>query len=412
MAIQGKKINELDSISTVTDATVFPAVRVEGSATSSTATKVSISQLKENLQEDIYTKEQVETLVGQKQDTLTAGANITIEEDSDENLVISADVDPLPSQTGNSGKFLTTNGSSTSWAEVDALPSQTGQSGKFLKTDGTNASWATVDTLPSQTGNSGKFLTTNGTTASWGNALQNTATQINSLTILGDNNNTGETVNIGLDSKCLGPFSIAAGKQSLTYSGGTSFGYSTKSNESSVAVGSGSLAGIDYFNTRVATWCIAVGRDSEALGNYAIAIGSGAKASAASAIQLDYGTNSTANSFQVKSYQLLNTSTGKIPNDRLSIDGTTIINDNGTLKAVSSGGGAPTLTWYKNNTGTTITIADTSSASLVKVYKNGLLLEPDTSDSDESGNDYLISGTTLTLTEALVSTDKICVEVF
>ena len=90
MAIQGKKINELDSISTVTDATVFPAVRVEGSTPSSTATKVSISQLKENLQEDIYTKEQVDTLVGQKQDILTAGANITIEEDSDENLVISA----------------------------------------------------------------------------------------------------------------------------------------------------------------------------------------------------------------------------------------------------------------------------------------------------------------------------------
>lgn len=35
---------------------------------------------------------------------------------------------------------------------------------KFLKGDGT---WATVDALPSQTGNQGKYLTTNGTTASW-----------------------------------------------------------------------------------------------------------------------------------------------------------------------------------------------------------------------------------------------------
>ncbi len=47
------------------------------------------------------------------------------------------------------------------------LPSQTSQSGKFLTTNGTNLSWATVDALPSQTGNNGKFLTTNGSAASW-----------------------------------------------------------------------------------------------------------------------------------------------------------------------------------------------------------------------------------------------------
>lgn len=50
----------------------------------------------------------------------------------------------LPSQTSNSGKYLTTNGTSTSWATVDALPSQTGNSGKYLTTDGTTASWANV----------------------------------------------------------------------------------------------------------------------------------------------------------------------------------------------------------------------------------------------------------------------------
>jgi len=52
---------------------------------------------------------------------------------------------------------------------VSTLPSQTGNAGKYLKTDGTNASWQTVDALPSQTGNSGKFLTTNGSIASWQN---------------------------------------------------------------------------------------------------------------------------------------------------------------------------------------------------------------------------------------------------
>jgi len=47
------------------------------------------------------------------------------------------------------------------------VPAQAGQSGKYLTTNGTTSSWATVDALPSQTGNNGKYLTTNGTTASW-----------------------------------------------------------------------------------------------------------------------------------------------------------------------------------------------------------------------------------------------------
>ena len=77
------------------------------------------------------------------------------------------DTSALPSQTGQSGKFLTTDGTDASWANIDALPSQTGESGKFLTTDGSSASWANVDALPDQTGQSGKFLTTNGTAASW-----------------------------------------------------------------------------------------------------------------------------------------------------------------------------------------------------------------------------------------------------
>lgn len=68
------------------------------------------------------------------------------------------------------------------------------------------------------------------------------------------------------------------------------------------------------------------------------------------------------------------------------------------------GGSIPTLTTYTGNTGTTITIANTSSSPLVKVYKNGVLLEPT--------EDYSISGTTLTLTVALEAADKITTEVF
>ena len=47
------------------------------------------------------------------------------------------------------------------------VPSQTGNTGKYLTTDGTTSSWGAVDALPSQTGNAGKYLTTNGTAPSW-----------------------------------------------------------------------------------------------------------------------------------------------------------------------------------------------------------------------------------------------------
>ena len=52
----------------------------------------------------------------------------------------------VPAQSGNSGEFLTTDGSSTAWAAVDALPSQTGNSGKYLTTDGSAATWGVLDT--------------------------------------------------------------------------------------------------------------------------------------------------------------------------------------------------------------------------------------------------------------------------
>ena len=54
----------------------------------------------------------------------------------------------VPSQTGNNGKYLTTNGSAASWGAVDALPSQTSNAGKYLTTNGTAASWAAIVTDP------------------------------------------------------------------------------------------------------------------------------------------------------------------------------------------------------------------------------------------------------------------------
>jgi hypothetical protein len=54
----------------------------------------------------------------------------------------------VPSQSGNTGKYLTTDGTTSSWGAVDALPSQTGNSGKYLTTNGTAAAWASIVTDP------------------------------------------------------------------------------------------------------------------------------------------------------------------------------------------------------------------------------------------------------------------------
>ena len=116
----------------------------------------------------------------------------------------------IPSQSGNSGKFLTTNGSTVSWANVDALPSQTSQSGKFLTTNGTSASWSNIPTeIPSQTGNSGKFLTTNGSSVSWATVSSGSSDyddltdkpSINSVTLTG--NKTSSDLGLASDSDVI-----------------------------------------------------------------------------------------------------------------------------------------------------------------------------------------------------------------
>ncbi len=80
---------------------------------------------------------------------------------------------------GTAGQVLTTDGAGgLTFGDVDALPAQTSNAGKFLTTDGTDASWAAVDALPSQTGQVGEFLQTDGTTATWEPVTPPTATAV------------------------------------------------------------------------------------------------------------------------------------------------------------------------------------------------------------------------------------------
>ena len=75
----------------------------------------------------------------------------------------------LPVQTGNTGMFLSTNGSTLSWVVPSTIPAQSGNSGKILGTNGVSVGWVSVSasSFPSVVGNSGKFLGTDGSTVSW-----------------------------------------------------------------------------------------------------------------------------------------------------------------------------------------------------------------------------------------------------
>jgi hypothetical protein len=75
---------------------------------------------------------------------------------------------------GTSGQLLVKNSSSDydfSWTTVSFLPSQSGNNGNFLTTNGTSATWAAISQVPSQSGATNKFLKSNGTTASWSNSI-------------------------------------------------------------------------------------------------------------------------------------------------------------------------------------------------------------------------------------------------
>ena len=152
-----------------------------------------------------------------------------------------ATVDALPDQTGHSGEFLTTDGTDASWGAVSEVPSTTGATeGDVLTVDSNgDPAWTTPSGggLPDQTGQSGKFLTTDGTDASWGtiSALVNETTGQNSLSILGSNRPSSSNM------VAVGKFS---GANSASYT--TLIGYSATSRSNyGTAIGSSAAVGLN-----------------------------------------------------------------------------------------------------------------------------------------------------------------------
>ena len=290
--IKGKKINELESIDSLTLETVLPVVKVENSVINNTAEKVSVLQFKDFIFNNLPN-------------------NILINKHPD-NSSLCIVGDP----TNLVGSICIGENSQAS-----------GQQNLSL-------------------GNSAKVSGTSNTSV--GNISQ----------AIGD-----QSTSLGNQAYAMNNNSIAIGSTSQCY------------GEKSVAIGSAAQIRNENSNN-----CIAIGYFAQiASGNNIYQIGPG----------YSYQDNTLNVAFNSRQNYTLLTGDGKIPKERLP-DGT--------------GGSTPTIKWYKNNTGSSITIDDTSSASLVKVYKNGVLLEPT--------EDYTISGTTLTLTTELISTDKITTEVF
>jgi hypothetical protein len=162
-----------------------------------------------------------------------------------------------PTQTGNSGKYLKTDGTNSAWdlldistaditgtlpivnggtgqttanASFNALaPAQAANTGKYLKTDGTNTAWDLLDIstaditgtlpianggtgqttantslnalLPTQTGQANKYLQTDGTNSSWDAISLSTADITGVLPVV--NGGTGVTTSTGTGSTVL-----------------------------------------------------------------------------------------------------------------------------------------------------------------------------------------------------------------
>ena len=83
------------------------------------------------------------------------------------NAIVAAGL--LPTQSGNAGLYLTTDGSVASWGSV--LPTQTGNSGLYLTTNGSTTHWAAVPSvIPAQSGLVTNYtLSTTGTSPVWVN---------------------------------------------------------------------------------------------------------------------------------------------------------------------------------------------------------------------------------------------------
>jgi hypothetical protein len=152
----------------------------------------------------------------------------------------------LPDQAGSTQYMLLTDGSGTvSWGAqpVAGLPSQTSNSGRLLTTNGTTASWSNAVTVSGSNATVGGTLTVNGTgnsTFAGSVIVRRDQAAITALTV--DNQNTGGTTNLFLteDAGSANYFRI--------YRSGSTTATPNVVNISNVAGGVASTTAIEFGN--------------------------------------------------------------------------------------------------------------------------------------------------------------------
>ncbi len=157
-----------------------------------------------------------------------------------------------------------------------------------------------------------------------GKALVNRTTASHSLAIVGYTS-SDDAVAVGWQAQAQSTYSTQIGKGIVFYAG-VGIGYETSTGQIAVTIGANA-------KTTNAIGAIAIGgatnttNNTKATATRAIAIGSygydttlHVEANAQDAIQLGAGINSTASTFQVYTYPMLDGTTGKIPNARLNLD--------------------------------------------------------------------------------------------
>ena len=257
-----------------------------------------------------------------KQDVLTAGDNISIE-----NNVVSATytagegidiTDGVISNTRNSAEWGNITGTLSDQTDLqDALDGLSGDISDINNTIesfgdivtynaadfATAAQGALADTALQPGDNISELVNDEGyiTGVAWGDITGTLSNQTD----------LQDALDAKVTNNATGTKALAVGNTSQsTAEGGVAVGYGARAN-STYATAIGEEARANNTNTTV------IGKAAKATEARAIAIGSGAEANAQDAIAIK-GINNTANTFQVYTYNMLDMSTGLIPDARIS----------------------------------------------------------------------------------------------
>lgn len=259
-------------------------------------------------------------------------------------------------------------------------------------------SWTQTDVqpqaggLPSQTGQSGKFLTTDGTDASWSDKpLVNIATDADSFGVGG--RNTGGRYNTSLNGTifsqyCEGNVVIAGSAGSGASNTSNSViigGNSGNGDQSVIVIGSGAKTGAGGGKLG-----IAIGRRAGAMATGAIQLGGSSESVATE--------NYSANTFKVANangnFEMMSAD-GTIPTDRFT---TTPVADGSYVPTVTISSGVATRTWgaagggATSATGTLVAASWSSSTQTINVTgvtaSNNVIVAP----APASQADYTSAG--------------------